>query len=168
MQVEYVYAAVSAPPVAPRDARCSGSAGTNGAATSTMSASPTRTDVRSGHDDKTGSPRRFRARTANGAGIAAVPVGMTVGMQFARSSTVTSAVFVTDRSTRAVAIVHDGAARGQGSSAGLVEAARSDAASSDGASSENGPKKGVMKYDAGVGGRQAVRRQGVVANVTGS
>jgi hypothetical protein len=167
MQVEFVYAASSAMAVAPRNARCSGSAGTNGAAASMMSASPARTDVHSGHDDKTGCPRELLARTAKGAGIAAVPVGVGIGMQFAFAWTVTSAVFVTDRSARAAAIVHDGAARVRGSSASLAEAGRSDAAFSDGAGSENGPKKGVMTYDAGLGGRQAVR-EGVVANVTGS
>ena len=77
-------------------------------------------------------------RDANGAGLAAVPVGMTVGMQFARSSTVTSAVFVTDRRTRAGVIVDDRAVRVWGSSAGPAEAACSDEAFSDGAGGENG------------------------------
>jgi hypothetical protein len=167
MQVEFVYAAFSAMAVAPRDARCDGCAGTNGGAASTMSASPARTDVRSGHDDKTSSPRRFWTRTAKGTGVAAIPVGMTIGMQLAGTPAVASTVLVTDRSARAAAIVHDGAARVRGSSAGLAEVGRSDAAFSDGASCENGPKKGVMKYDAGMAGREAVR-QGVVANVTGS
>jgi hypothetical protein len=167
MQVEFVYAASSAMAVAPRDAWCVGNAGTNGAVTSMMSAFPAGTDVRSGHDGETGSPRRCLARTANGASMDAVPAGMTIGMQFARAHTVASTVFVKDRRARAAAIVHDGAARPRGPSTGLTEAARSDAAFSVGTVSESGPKKGVMTYDANTGSRQAVR-QCAVANVTGS
>lgn len=106
---------------------------------------------------------RWRSRAA----MTAIPVGMTIGMQLARAYTVTSAVFVTNRRARTVAIVDDGAARLRGASAGLTEAARSDAASAGSTGTENGPKKGVMTYDAGAGGHQAVRH-GAAANVTGS
>lgn len=154
MQFEFAYAASSATAVAPRDARCSGCAGTGGAAASMRFACPAGMDVRSGQDGENGRPRDFLACAASG-------TGMTSGMQLARACT------VTNRRTRAVAIVHDGAVRVRGSSDGPAEAARSDAAFSDGAGSENGPKKGVMTYDACLGGRQAIRH-GVAANVTGS
>ena len=160
MQVEFAYAASSATVVAPCNMRCGGSAGTGGAAASLMSASPAGTDVRPGHDDKTGRPRQFLACGPTGA-------GMTIGMQLARPRSVASTVFVTDRRTRAGVIVDDRAVRVWGSSAGPAEAACSDAAFSDGAGGENGPKKGVTAYDAELDGRQAVR-PGVAAYVAGS
>ncbi|WP_233864150.1 hypothetical protein [Paraburkholderia adhaesiva] len=96
-----------------------------------------------------------------------VPVDMTNGMQLAAARTPASAIFVTDRRVRAVAIGDDGAARAWGTSAGSAEAARSNAAFSDGAGSEDGPKKGVTTYDATMSDQQAVRH-GVATKVTGS
>jgi len=153
MQVEFTYAASSATAVAPRNARCGGRAGTGGAAASMMHVCPAGTDARSGHDDETRRPRQLLARISDGTGITVTPAVMIVGMQLAHA--------------RTVAIVHDGAVRVWDSSAALTEAVRSDAAFSDDAGSKNGPKKGVMTYDAGMGGRE-VARHGVAAHVTRS
>ena len=157
MQVEFAFAASSAAAVAPRDARCSSSAWTGGITASAMTVHPAGADVCSGHDDENGRPCSFGGHAPKRTGMTAAPVAMKIGMKIARAHTGASAVFVTGRRARTVAIFHDGAARAWGSSAGLADAARSDAASSGNAGAGNGPKKGVMTYDADMGGRRAAR-----------
>ncbi|MFC5428675.1 hypothetical protein ACFPTO_07655 [Paraburkholderia denitrificans] len=170
MQVDFAYAAFSATAVVLRNAWHDSSAGTGGAAAKVaarLAGTDVQTDVHSGHDDENGKPHLFSARAAKGTRMTAVPVVMTNGMQLARARTGASAVFVTSRRARVVAIFHNGASRQWGSLAGLTEAARSDAAFSANPGSEDGMQKGVMTRDASMVGREAIGHS-VVANVTGS
>lgn len=167
MQVEFAFAASSAAAVAPHDVRFGGRARTGGGAASTMTVHPAGAGVRSGYDDENGRSRSSGGRAPKRTGIAASPFVVRVGTQLAKAHGGASTVFVTSRRARTVAVFHDGAVRAWGLSAGLTDAARSDAASSGGAGAGNGLKEGVMACDADMDGRRAVRAC-AAAHVTGS
>jgi hypothetical protein len=138
MQVENADAASLAVAVAPRETRFDGKAWAGSlAASEKVAVHHVGAAVCSGHDDESGKSRSFWTRAAKRSEITAVPAVMAAaitGMQLARPRVGASAVFVT------------------GSKAG------GDAASLDNAGAGNGPKKGVMTYDACMGGYQAVRK----------